>query len=556
MQKTFTLFTLFLLAAFGLQAQIIISDDDLQGDQTYNWTNDNVYQLDGFVYLEAGGVLNIEAGTRIEGLPENDNDEVGTLIITNGAQIFAEGTAAEPIVFSGSQIDDVNDPVDIFRGSWGGVIVLGDANVGDENSMGFANIEGIEAEARTQFGGDNDEDNSGVLRYVSIRFGGFPLSPNNEINGLTLGGVGSGTTIEHIEIFANDDDGVEFFGGTVDLKYGVVAYCGDDSYDTDMAWSGRGQFWFSLQDPEQTGGSSPNGGEHDGSEDPNDATGGPVQTVFNATYIGRGENAQIAGDNNALTIKDNAAISYNNSIFTEFDDFAVSMQDGAADRYVANEFDLLNNIFFNISGDALGNPIQLDGNDATLTTVALAFATDGNDVVDPELARVNFTPSTDGGADGNGVDPRPGFFSPARTGAADAPAGDDFFESTTYRGAFDPTDELWAAWTLSYQRGLIVETLNVNTIDFGRNEDGVKVLVSPNPTADLVALSIELPAATQADAMIYDQFGRNIAQFDLGQLQAGSNQPTINLGELVSGNYFIVLNTKFGAVSQRVTVAK
>ncbi|MEL6804241.1 MAG: T9SS C-terminal target domain-containing protein, partial [Bacteroidota bacterium] len=205
--------------------------------------------------------------------------------------------------------------------------------------------------------------NSGILRYVSIRYGGVELSPDNEINGLTLGGVGSGTELEYIEVFGNDDDGIEFFGGTVDLKYGVVAFCADDSYDSDNSWSGRGQYWFSIQSDDDTGNSNPNGGEHDGTESPNDPTGGPVQTVYNATYIGRGEDANIAGDNNGLTIKSNCAITYGNSIFTKFDDFAISFQDGSADRYIANEFDLADNIWFNFGGGTgLTDVVELEDN--------------------------------------------------------------------------------------------------------------------------------------------------------------------------------------------------
>ncbi|MEL7377730.1 MAG: T9SS C-terminal target domain-containing protein, partial [Bacteroidota bacterium] len=321
--------------------------------------------------------------------------------------------------------------------------------ISDDFDQGVANIEGITATDRTEFGGGMnpiDDDNSGVLRYVSIRFGGAELSPDNEINGLTLGGVGSGTTLEFIEVVSNDDDGIEFFGGTVDLKFGVVAFCADDSYDTDNSWSGRGQFWFSIQSDEDTGNSNPNGGEHDGTESPNDDTGGPVQRVFNATYIGRGANANIAGDNNGLTIKSNCAIEYTNSIFTGFDDFAISMQDGSADRYVNDEYDLSNNIWFGFgTGTTLEDVIQLeDNNGATQAQVISELANDGNSIEDPSLNSISY--DTDGM-----LDPRPNPSSPARFGAASP--DDDFFTTTSYRGAFSPATNWADGWTFLSEAG-------------------------------------------------------------------------------------------------------
>ena len=125
------------------------------------------------------------------------------------------------------------------------------------------NIEGIDInEPRGAFGGSDEADSSGVLRYVSIRHGGTLIGADNEINGLTLGAVGSGTTVEFVEVFANLDDGIEFFGGTVNTRYLVVAYCGDDSFDYDQGFRGKGQYWFTIQDAD-----SGDGGEHDGDID-------------------------------------------------------------------------------------------------------------------------------------------------------------------------------------------------------------------------------------------------------------------------------------------------
>ena len=134
------------------------------------------------------------------------------------------------------------------RGLWGGVIILGNAPLNNENNE--AHIEGIPiTEPRGIFGGNNEEDDSGVLKYVSIRHGGTNIGSENEINGLTMGGVGNSTVVEYIEVISNYDDGIEFFGGSVNCKFIVSAFNGDDAYDYDMGYHGFGQFWLAIQGP-------------------------------------------------------------------------------------------------------------------------------------------------------------------------------------------------------------------------------------------------------------------------------------------------------------------
>jgi hypothetical protein len=244
MTTKFTLlFAALFCSLFAAAADIRVTDADLIGGQTYDWTADNVYILDGLVYLEEGGVLNIEAGTTIKGATSiTTGDNTSALIITRGARIVARGTASAPIIFTAEE-DDLSDSGDFTaqdRGEWGGLVILGNATIARPG--GEDGIEGIDAdEARARFGGGmspDDSDDSGVLSYVSIRHGGAQLSTDNEINGLTLGGVGSGTTLDYIEVFANEDDGIEFFGGTVGIKHASVAFCGDDGFDYDFGWRG------------------------------------------------------------------------------------------------------------------------------------------------------------------------------------------------------------------------------------------------------------------------------------------------------------------------------
>jgi hypothetical protein len=217
------------------------------------WTSDNVYQLGGRIVVTDGATLTIEPGTIIKG-------EAGTganataLIIARGSKINADGREDAPIIFT-SVADEIS-PEDIeagdfispnldptINGLWGGVIILGNAPISASNDVGDVSqvqIEGIPtSDANGLYGGNDPADNSGILRYVSIRHGGANIGSGNEINGLTLGGVGNGTIIEHVEIVSNQDDGIEWFGGSVNVNNVVVWNVGDDAIDTDQSWSGK-----------------------------------------------------------------------------------------------------------------------------------------------------------------------------------------------------------------------------------------------------------------------------------------------------------------------------
>ena len=206
------------------------------------WTKDNVYQLGGRITVLDGVTLTIEPGTIIKG-------EAGTganataLLVARGGKLMAEGTAAEPIIFTsvadeiepGQTVSPNLDPD--LNGYWGGVIILGKAPI--SASANEIQIEGIPtSDANGLYGGSQSADNSGVIKYISIRHGGSNIGAGNEINGLTLGGVGTGTVIENIEVVGNQDDGIEWFGGTVNVKNALVWNAGDDAMDTDQAWSG------------------------------------------------------------------------------------------------------------------------------------------------------------------------------------------------------------------------------------------------------------------------------------------------------------------------------
>jgi len=213
----------------------------ITADET--WEAENVYILDGKVIVADGVTLTIEAGTIIKG-EEGQETLASALVVDQGGTLIAEGTPSSPIIFT-SVLDGI-EPGETTgtlttadTGLWGGVIVLGKAPISVNGDIETAQIEGLPAdEDYGQYGGTDPADDSGSLKYISIRHGGVAIAADNEINGLTLGGVGSGTTIDHIEIVANQDDGIEWFGGTVSVTNALVWSQGDDGFDADQAWTG------------------------------------------------------------------------------------------------------------------------------------------------------------------------------------------------------------------------------------------------------------------------------------------------------------------------------
>lgn len=232
---------------------VIPNDSEGQGTDTVlsgqitedkTLTNDEIWELEGRVTVTAGNTLTIEAGTIIKAFA-GSGANASALIIARGAKIMANGTADNPIVFT-SAADNIQlgqsfggNLTENDRGLWGGLLVLGYATISVEGNASETQIEGIPAsDTNGLYGGNDNSDNSGEINYVSIRHGGAEIGEGNEINGLTLGGVGSGTSIANVEVVANVDDGIELFGGSVDVSNALVWAQGDDGLDIDQAYSG------------------------------------------------------------------------------------------------------------------------------------------------------------------------------------------------------------------------------------------------------------------------------------------------------------------------------
>jgi hypothetical protein len=228
----------------GQSANVIVTSNITTNT---TWTKNNIYELAGRITVLDGVTLTIEAGTIIKG-QAGTGANATALLIARGAKLNAEGTATAPIIFTtvADEISVAQVAAGDFKspnldatvsGLWGGLIVLGKAPI--SASANEIQIEGIPTtDPNGLYGGTDVADNSGVLKYISLRHGGANIGNGNEINGLTLGGVGNGTVIENIEVVANQDDGIEFFGGSVNVTNALVLNSGDDAIDTDQSWSG------------------------------------------------------------------------------------------------------------------------------------------------------------------------------------------------------------------------------------------------------------------------------------------------------------------------------
>ncbi|TRX37068.1 beta strand repeat-containing protein [Flavobacterium restrictum] len=293
----------------------------VSGEITANttWTTGNTYLLQGLTYVKNGATLTIQPGVTIRGAGVG-----ASLIITKGSKINAVGTATSPIVFTSNNAAGSRN-----KGDWGGIILLGNGSF--NLNSGVNNIEGITASADTQYGGGltpDDADNSGTLKYVRIEFGGYVYAPNSEINGLTMGAVGSGTTIDYVQVSFANDDAFEWFGGAVNCKH-LVSYRNlDDDFDTDNGFSGKVQYALAIRDPQIS--DNPSVSTSEGFESDNNATGTSAtpytSAIFtNCTLIGPSYRVGLtnggtlaSGFKRGARIRRASKLSIYNSIFMDF----------------------------------------------------------------------------------------------------------------------------------------------------------------------------------------------------------------------------------------------
>ena len=415
-----------------------VIEDTLEGnitaDRTISAANKNF--LKGFVYVKSGATLTIEAGSVIKGISVASGERAASLIIEPGAKIIAEGTVDKPIVFTSDK-----EPGKRVTGDWGGLIICGNARVNRTNQPT------IEGGPGTHYGNTTSDEfngeSSGKLKYVRIEFAGYPLEPDKEINGLTFGGVGSGTEVEFVQVSYSNDDSYEWFGGTVNAKH-LIAYKGwDDDFDTDYGYTGKLQFLLSVRDKDIADTSDSNGFESDNDGDGSTNTPFTKPVFSNVTLIGpfygkvsdrtqaevEAKTADAANEAKggkyqaAMHLRRNSSLNIYNSVFTGWPyGLRATDKKGQANDGIAIENVIFAGMWKNFYEDekVSENFFNRAGNNTVLENTRQIIAKDG---------------------DYSSV------VADAVKGADFSKLADSFFEKVTYKGAFDGTNDWTEGWT-------------------------------------------------------------------------------------------------------------
>jgi len=392
--------------------------------QDVSLSADVYWVLRGAVFIDEPARLTIAPGTRIVG----ELATRGALVISPGAQIYAEGTATAPIVMTSDQ------PIgERGRGDWGGLIINGRAPINLPGGTGFG--EGDTG----PYGGDNPDDNSGVLRYVRVEYAGIEFSPDNELNGIAFQGVGRGTVVENVQIHFNRDDGVEFFGGTVDVKRLVLTGIGDDSIDWTFGWTGRLQFAV----VQQRGDDTDNGIEADNNGNNNDLEPRSAPQIYNVTFVGDPGTTYGPESTDGMRLREGTAGIIRNAIVIGFKSEAVDVRNTSTQNQIAaGTLQVTHSIAYDNRAFGGGSASQArNAAGAPLWDPAgHANSTADPMLIDPyNLTAPNWRPMPD---------------SPALTLAPATPPNDGFFEIALFRGALDadPANDWTLGWTTYEQK--------------------------------------------------------------------------------------------------------
>ena len=520
-------------------AQIVV-----EGDLTENttWTAENTYYLNNQLFVKDGVTLTIEAGTEILGRYDADysaDNPAPCLVVEQGGKLMAEGTADAPITFR-SELDPDDANYGNGRGLWGGLIVNGYAPISNEG--GQSNVEGLTG---IPYGGTDPDDNSGVMRYVRVWNGGSSIAPDNEINGITLAGVGRGTTVEFCEVAMNLDDGFEMFGGTVDLKHCVVVAVGDDAFDTDNGYQGRGQFLLVVRADD-----SDKGHEMD------NATGGDLDSqprshphFANVTVISSPSHGE-----DALRLREGTGGDFRNYIIHGANDGVRNDENGSevvtqdwATAEAAGHPDYLY-----ISGSIIMNGLA----DVPWDDFDEAGDGDWTGTYVSESAGLSMTVDADGLPLSVSVMPPVG-------GAAyqnvDTVLDDDFFTQTDFKGAFG-SDNWLEGWS-------VLSELDILGSDDNNNPNIVADKITllgnyPNPFNPSTEIMFELGQKYQSVHLsVFNLIGQKVYERTLQDISAGFHRITWNgsdtNGSLVpSGLYLYRVSTETKSVIGKMTLLK
>ncbi|NQV33286.1 MAG: hypothetical protein HQ515_11375 [Phycisphaeraceae bacterium] len=500
MRKKMTVLALLgvLMAGVASAGEVLVTEDIAIST---TWTADNVYNLQDQIYVLPGASLTIEAGTLIQSTAGLG----GSLAVTRGAKIYVNGTAEAPVIMTST-----NDDLATWReaaNEWGNLTLMGNGLIsashykGEQvlgndklpNGLNVKQMEGLTAvvgfEDYVMYGGNDDDDDSGSISYLSLRYGGKVVGLANELNGLSLGGIGRETTIDHIEIINNVDDGIEIWGGTVNLSYVSIWNVGDDSFDVDEGWRGKAQFGLIVQgyslEAKQGSGVGDNCFETDGAED-SDAQPVTTANIYNFTVVGQPK----SGDHGTAW-RDNARVQYHNCIWMDLGEQLVKFDgddgDGASgygyngtltwEDTWATDYSVTSTVNAGDADPAALYQAQTSGKLASITdslfynnTHSKAYAEaeargvfdpNNNNVVEPEVSTIRelvrgeevFLYGSYTMAPVIYLNPRA--YSLDSIFAVDtAPAEDGYLMPAQFRGGFGPYDNWLAGWSAAASFGM------------------------------------------------------------------------------------------------------
>lgn len=368
---------------------------DLQGEYTSDLVLEanQSYTLSGGVHIKSGARLVIPEGVTITAV---DDDTPDYILIEQGARIEANGTATNPIVMT-SQLKEA--------GAWGGIHICGRAHTNAEGGIGRSEI------GNATYGGNDDNDNSGTLRYVRLEYTGFALDEEHEANGISFYGVGNGTTVEYCQAYKGSDDGFEFFGGSVNVRNMVATSCSDDSFDWTEGWNGKAQFLVAYQENESTLGYDCDClMECDNNGDNNQATPVAHPVIANVTLIGND------GDAQGVRLREGTEVELYNAIITG-KALPLTVESAGTENALADGTSVLEYV-------ALGGVLNSNENIYTNDM----FAAAAGNLTDQTFSFTNdYVGTVDGGKD---------------------LSADSFFTQTDYKGAVSASNDWTDVWTL------------------------------------------------------------------------------------------------------------
>lgn len=369
-----------------------VLDSDITSDVTLEAGKE--YKLNGGIHVKSGATLTIPEGVTI--VAQYD-DNVDYILVEQGAKINAQGTASNPIVMTSTKKE---------YGAWGGIHICGYAHTNAEGGTGKSEI------GNAPYGGNNDADNSGVLKYIRLEYTGYAFDEEHEANGVSFYGVGNGTTVEHLQAYKGSDDGFEFFGGSVNVKYLVSTSCSDDSFDWTEGWNGKAQFLVAYQEKESSLGYNCDClMECDNNGNNNAATPIAHPVIANATLIGNGSDSQ------GVRLRAGTEVELYNSII-EGKTLPLTVETEGTENALKDGVSKLE--YVSISG-------ELSSKENIYTNSMFAAAT-GNETNQTFNWTGNYIGTEDGGKDLSG--------------------SDSFFESTNYKGAVKADNDWTKGWTL------------------------------------------------------------------------------------------------------------